>query len=40
MLNFKANWVVLQPGDDDQCFDLYPEESLEQWHKARGLWVD
>ena len=40
MLKFKANWVVPQLGADDQCFDLYPEQSLEQWHKTRGLWVD
>jgi hypothetical protein len=26
-------------GPDDLSFDLYPEESIEQWHKRRGLWI-
>ena len=40
MLKFKANWVTPQLGENDQCFDLYPEKSLEDWHKARDLWVE
>ncbi len=39
MLRFKPAWVVPQVGPDDACFDLYPEQSIEQWHRARGLWV-
>lgn len=39
MMRFKANWVVPHIGPDDEVFDLYPRESLEEWHKARGLWV-
>ena len=39
MLKFKPDWVVPQLGDGDQCFDLYPEESIEDWHKSRGLYV-
>jgi hypothetical protein len=27
-------------GPDDQCFEEYPEEALEEWHRARGLWID
>ncbi len=40
MLRFKPAWVVPQIGSDDAVFDLYPEESIEDWHRSRGLWVD
>ena len=40
MLGSKAAWVAPEIGPDDQCFDSYPEESLEDWHRARGLWLD
>jgi hypothetical protein len=40
MLRFKPSWVAPNIGPDDATFDLYPPDSLEDWHKARGLWVD
>lgn len=40
MLRFKASWVVPQVGEGDQCFEDYPEESIEDWHRSRGLWID
>jgi hypothetical protein len=40
MLDFKAEWVELQKGPDDQQFDRYPEQSIEDWHKSRGLWIE
>jgi len=40
MLAFKPDWVVPQVGADDRCFEHYPEESLEEWHRKRGLWVE
>ena len=40
MLRFKPDWVEVEQGPEDLVFDLYPEQSLEAWHKARGLWVD
>ncbi|MGE0846240.1 MAG: GFA family protein [Flavobacteriaceae bacterium] len=40
MLDFKASWVVPDIGTDDRCFDRYPEQSIADWHKTRGLWVD
>ncbi|MCF1504391.1 GFA family protein [Afifella sp. H1R] len=40
MLGSKANWVVPDIGPNDQTFDVYPEESLEGWHKSRCLWVE
>ena len=40
MLRFKPFWVEPQVGVDDAVFDLYPEESIEEWHRRRGLWID
>jgi len=40
MLKYKPGWVVVNPGEGDACFDLYPKQSLEDWHRSRGLWVD
>lgn len=39
MLAYKPAWVVPQIGPNDRCFDEYPEESIEGWHRQRGLWV-
>jgi len=40
MLRFKPSWVEPQIGVNDAVFDLYPDESIEAWHRKRGLWVD
>ncbi|WP_428390812.1 GFA family protein [Lichenicoccus sp.] len=40
MLRFKPDWVVPEIGPEDACFDLYPEQSIEAWHRERGLFVD
>jgi hypothetical protein len=40
MLRFKATWVVPDIGPEDVSHDLYPDESIEHWHRARGLWLD
>ena len=40
MLDFKPAWVVPQIGPSDQTFARYPDQSIEDWHKSRGLWVD
>lgn len=39
MLKEKPGWVPLDPGPDDECYDVYPELSLEDWHKKHGLWA-
>ncbi len=39
MLRFKAAWVTPDIGPDDLCFDDFPVQSIEDWHKSRGLWV-
>ena len=40
MLSSKATWVEPVIGPDDQCFEEYPDNALEDWHRARGLWID
>ena len=39
LLRDKASWVEPQIGANDDCFDGYPELSIEDWHKKHGLWV-
>lgn len=39
MLKYKANWVTPAIEPDDAVFDLYPDQSIEDWHKAHDLWV-
>ena len=38
MLRFKADWIEPEIGPDDASRDLYPDESIEDWHRGRGLW--
>jgi len=40
MLRFKPSWVEVERGPEDQTFDLYPDQSLEDWHRAHGLWAE
>ncbi|MBZ9767841.1 MULTISPECIES: GFA family protein [unclassified Mesorhizobium] len=40
MLKYKANWVEPVVGKNDKVFDVYPEESIADWHKRTGMWVD
>ena len=40
MLKFKAPWVKPHFGRGDAKFRTYPELSIEQWHRKRGLWID
>ncbi|MCB1389980.1 MAG: GFA family protein [Rhodobacteraceae bacterium] len=40
MLDFKPDWVPLNLGPGDLTFPRYPEASIEDWHRAQGLWVD
>jgi hypothetical protein len=39
MLRYKADWVQPQFGRGDQRYDEYPELSIEDWHRRRGLWI-
>jgi hypothetical protein len=40
MLRYKPGWVTPAFGADDQRFEEYPDQSIEDWHRSRGLWVD
>lgn len=40
MLRDKPAWVQADIRDGDASFDLYPEQSIEDWHRSRGLWID
>jgi hypothetical protein len=40
MLRYKASWVKPVIGRKDLTFDLYPRQSIEEWHKHHGLWID
>ena len=40
MLRYKASWVTPHIGKNDLTFDLYPEQSIEDWHKAHGPWIE
>jgi hypothetical protein len=40
MLRYKPSWVEPEIGPNDSCFDEYPDQSIEDWHKSRGLWID
>lgn len=35
MTNYKALWVNIP--ENDSKYDQYPDESIEDWHKKRGL---
>ena len=37
---YKAEWVEPDIGENDAVFELYPEESIADWHKKRGLWIE
>jgi hypothetical protein len=37
LLDSKADWVPLDAKRNDQQFAEYPEQSLEDWHRAHGL---
>lgn len=40
MLAYKPGWVSVSRETDDRLFDEYPEESIADWHRNRGLEVD
>ncbi len=37
MLEFKAPWVEVAAGPNDLQFDVYPKESIADWHARLGL---
>lgn len=37
MLDSKANWVKAELATGDRHFEEFPDQSLEEWHRAHGL---
>lgn len=37
LIGSKAEWVRVDAAAGEQCFDAYPDQSLADWHRARGL---
>jgi hypothetical protein len=37
MLDFAAPWAAIPGGKAHTHFRRYPEESIADWHKTRGL---
>ena len=37
MLGSKAGWVRLDAWEGEARHDSYPTQSLEEWHRSRGL---
>jgi hypothetical protein len=37
MLGSRASWVRAEGGPHDECFDAFPDMSLAEWHRRRGL---
>jgi hypothetical protein len=37
MLDFAASWADVPTGDSEIPFAEYPAESIEAWHRARGI---
>lgn len=37
LLDSKAGWVPVDAKPGDQQFERYPDQSLEEWHRAHGL---
>ena len=40
LLKYKASWVEPEIRKGDLVFEVYPEESIADWHKRTGMWVD
>lgn len=40
MLRFRPSWIEPVLGPNDACFNEYPQQSIEDWHRSRGLWLD
>jgi len=38
LLEFAAPWVKVPKGRHEAHFDGYSDQSIEAWHKSRGLW--
>lgn len=37
MLGSRASWVEVEAGEADKQYEVYPEESLAEWHERTGM---
>lgn len=37
MLQSRANWCKVPEGEHERCFQIYPDESIDDWHRRHGL---
>ena len=40
MLKYKPSWVEPNVKKGDKKFDVYPDESIADWHKRTKMWVE
>ena len=40
MLDSAASWAVASEGEGETAFAEYPDASIEDWHRSRGLYVE
>ena len=40
MLKYKPSWVEPEIRKGDLQFEIYPEESIADWHRRHKLWVE
>jgi hypothetical protein len=40
MLDSAAPWAEVPEGETEARFPEYPDDSIEDWHRQRGLWVE
>ena len=40
MLDFKVPWVEVPSGEGHKQFARYPDESIVDWHKRHGLYIE
>jgi len=40
MLDFRAPWVEVPTGVTHRHFDRYPDESIADWHRRLGLYIE
>lgn len=40
MVKYKASWVEPDIRTGDKTFEVYPEESIADWHKRTKMWVE
>ena len=40
MLGSKASWVRVPRGPGEKHFEGYPDQSIEDWHRSQGVYVE